>query len=318
MNAANHKELKVSVWMIAYNQEDYIERAIDSVLMQKTDFRIELVIGDDSSTDRTRELCEAYQQKYPEILRYEYNTVNIGMQQNVLKTYHRCNGQYVALLEGDDEWTDPYKLAKQVKLLDEQNDVVMCYSNARINDTKNSNAVIYFRENNKPKQQMNKYEVVHHCVVPTCTVMFRNKVVSIPEWFVKAKASAYFLFYLLSKKGDLYYMDEPLALYNHHYSGMSRKTAINEMLYSDALLNYGLVPYFDGDREMYRVVIEKNINAINDLFHRRAFGKAVRLFWKLPFLQVVKSNRLVITVSKLFIKTHFLFFLSKNEQKGTY
>lgn len=63
----------------------------------------------------------------------------------------------------------------------------------------NPNAVIYFREHNKPKQQMNKYEVVHHCVVPTCTVMFRNKVISIPAWFVK-QVLVFILFYLLSKK----------------------------------------------------------------------------------------------------------------------
>lgn len=318
MNKEENKEVKVSIWMITYNQENYIEQAIESVLMQKTDFSFELVIGDDCSTDRTKEICESYQQKYPGIIRYEYNRANIGMQQNVLKTYNRCKGQYVALLEGDDQWIDPYKLSKQVKLLDERSDVVMCYSNAQINDTKNPNAVIYFKDINKPKQQLNKYETVHHCVVPTCTVMFRNKVIDIPGWFVQAKASAYFLFYLLSKKGDLYYMDEAMALYNHHYSGMSRRTVINEMLYSDALLNYKLVSYFDKDENMYDVVIEKNIKAINDLFHRKEFVYAVRLFWKLPVFPVMKRIRLFFPVNKLFFKTHFLFFLSKNEQKGTY
>lgn len=310
----------VSVLMITYNHEQYIRDTIGSVLSQKTDFNYELIVANDCSPDKTDAVVSELLKTHPDACRVKYfrHENNIGMNQNFLFALEKCTGKYIALCEGDDEWTDPYKLAKQVKLLDERSDVVMCYSNARINDTKNPNAVIYFREHNKPKQQMNKYEVVHHCVVPTCTVMFRNKVISIPAWFVKTKASAYFLFYLLSKKGDLYYMDEPLALYNHHYSGMSRKTAINEMLYSDALLNYGLVPYFDGDGEMNKVVIEKNINAINDLFHRKAFGSAIRLFWRIPFVQVLKSGGLFLTVCKLFIKTHFLFFLSKDEQKGTY
>lgn len=310
----------VSVLMITYNHEQYIHDTIESVLSQKTDFSYELIVANDCSSDNTDAVVNELLRTHPDAHRVKYfrHENNIGMNQNFLFALEKCTGKYIALCEGDDVWADPYKLAKQVKLLDERNDVVMCYSNARIKDKKNPNAVIYFKENNKPKLQMNKYQVVQHCVVPTCTVMFRNKVIRIPDWFVQAKASAYFLFYLLSKKGDLYYMDEPFALYNHHYSGMSRKTVINEMLYSDALLNYGLVPYFDGDREICKVVIEKNITAINDLFHRKAFAKAISLFWKLPFLQVLKNSGLFLTVSKLFIKTHFLFFLSKNEQKRTY
>jgi glycosyltransferase involved in cell wall biosynthesis len=291
-----------------------------SVLSQKVDFGYELIVANDCSSDNTDAVIRELLKTHPEAHRVKYfsHEKNMGMNQNFLFALEKCTGKYIALCEGDDEWSDPYKLSKQVKLLDERNDVVMCYSNAQINDTKNPNAVEYFRETNKPKQLLNKYEAVRHCVVPTCTVMFRNKVIDIPGWFVQAKASAYFLFYLLSKKGDLYYMDEKLALYNHHYGGMSRRTVINEMLYSDALLNYELVSYFDKDEKMYDVVIEKNIQAINDLFHRKAFVYAVRLFWKLPVFPVIKRVRLFFPVNKLFIKTHFLFFLSKNEQKGTY
>lgn len=310
----------VSILMITYNHEQYIRDAIVSVLSQKTDFSYELIVANDCSTDNTDAVVNELLRTHPDACRVKYfrHDRNIGMNQNFLFALERCTGKYIALCEGDDQWIDPYKLSKQVQLLDERSDVVLCYSNAQINDTKNPNAVIYFRENNKPKQQLNKYEAVHHCVVPTCTVMFRNKVIEIPGWFVQAKASAYFLFYLLSKKGDLYYMDEKSALYNHHYSGMSRRTVINEMLYSDALLNYELVSYFDKDEKMYDVVIEKNIKAINDLFHRKAFVYAVRLFWKLPVFPVIKRVRLFFPVNKLFIKTHFLFFLSKDERKGTY
>jgi glycosyltransferase involved in cell wall biosynthesis len=304
--------------MITYNQETYISRAIESALLQKGDFDLEIVIGDDGSSDQTRFICENYQRLHPEVIKYEYNNVNIGMQRNVLKTYYRCNGQYVALLEGDDEWTDQEKLAKQLQVLQSNSEASICYSNSFINDTRNSEAVAYFNEKNKPQKYLDKYELINHCVVPTCTVLFRNKIIDIPEWFTDAKASAYFLYYLLAKKGGMIYYDEKLALYNHHYGGMSRKTKINEMLYFDSLLNYKLVPYFDSDEKILDVVIDKNVRAINDLFHRRSFNLAIKLFWKLPLISIIRKPQRLGMMIKLFIKIHLLFFMSKDEQKGTY
>jgi glucosyltransferase len=92
--------------------------AIESVLMQKTSFRFELVIGEDCSTDKTREIVLNYKEKNSEILRLVLSESNQGMMKNALNTSLACSGKYIAILEGDDYWTDPYKLQKQVNFLD--------------------------------------------------------------------------------------------------------------------------------------------------------------------------------------------------------
>ena len=96
------EEVMVSVCMITYNHEAYIAQAIEGVLMQQTDFPIELVIGEDCSTDRTRAICLEYQQRHPGIIRLALRERNIGMMPNFVQTLQACEGKYIALCEGDD------------------------------------------------------------------------------------------------------------------------------------------------------------------------------------------------------------------------
>ena len=119
----------VSVKMITYNHEPYIVQAIEGVLMQETDFPIELIIGEDCSTDRTREIVLAYQQKHPNIIRVITYDQNVGCRKNGFITEKACRGKYVAFCEGDDYWHHPQKLKKQVAYLESHADVGMVYSN---------------------------------------------------------------------------------------------------------------------------------------------------------------------------------------------
>src|SRR5690554_4943466 len=107
----------VSVWMITYNHEQYIKQAIESILMQKTTFTIELVIGEDCSTDNTASIIREYENKHPGIIKVRYNIQNLGIIPNMIKTLEECNGKYIAMCEGDDYWTDSLKLQKQVDYL---------------------------------------------------------------------------------------------------------------------------------------------------------------------------------------------------------
>lgn len=112
----------VSVMMVTYNHEHYISQAIEGVIMQITSFRIELVIGEDCSTDSTRKICEKYKNKYPQLIRLLTTESNLGMIQNGNRTLKACTGKYIALNDGDDYWTDPYKLQKQVDFLESNED----------------------------------------------------------------------------------------------------------------------------------------------------------------------------------------------------
>lgn len=121
------KNPKLSVVLITYNHEKYIRKALDSVLMQETDFPFEIVVGEDMSPDDTRNIVKEYRDKYPEQIRLVHREKNTGRPTlNVYETTMKCRGDYIAYLEGDDYWTDPEKLKKQVAFLEEHPEYIAC------------------------------------------------------------------------------------------------------------------------------------------------------------------------------------------------
>jgi len=133
----NPSELKVtniivSVICHTYNHENFIREAIDGIVLQKTNFDIEVIIHDDASTDKTREIIEEYRLKYPKLIKPIYQTENKFSQKLNISanfTYPVAKGKYIALCEGDDYWTDENKLQKQVDFLEQNTDYVICWTN---------------------------------------------------------------------------------------------------------------------------------------------------------------------------------------------
>ena len=120
----------VSVCMTAYNHEPYIAGAIESVLAQQAAFGVELVVGEDCSTDRTGEICREYAAKYPDRIRLVTSPQNVGMRANYKRVVEACRGRYIAMCDGDDWWTDPQKLQLQVGLMESDPGCGMCYCQA--------------------------------------------------------------------------------------------------------------------------------------------------------------------------------------------
>ena len=119
--------MKLSVLMLAYNQEAFIREALESVLAQQTTFDFEIVIGEDCSTDTTRSIIQSYQAAHPGKIRGLYRAENVGMIENFIQGYRACQGEYIAMLEGDDYWVDPCKLQKQVDFLESHPDFSICF-----------------------------------------------------------------------------------------------------------------------------------------------------------------------------------------------
>ncbi len=117
----------VTVVTITYNHLPYIEKCIQGVLMQQTAFPIEFIIGEDFSTDGTREIVFENAKKYPNTIRVITADYNVGAEANSLRCLKAYRGKYIALCEGDDYWTDPFKLQKQVDFLEKNPEYVMCY-----------------------------------------------------------------------------------------------------------------------------------------------------------------------------------------------
>src|SRR5215472_6507437 len=116
----------VSVAMIAYNRELLIAQAIESVLMQETTFVVELVIGEDCSTDGTRRIVQAFARQYPNVIRALLAEQNLGISRNYEAVRHACRGKYIAWLDGDDYWRTPQKLQKQVTFMEANGHFSMC------------------------------------------------------------------------------------------------------------------------------------------------------------------------------------------------
>jgi len=122
----------VSVRILTYNHERWIAQAIESVLMQKCDFEFEIVIGEDCSEDRTRDICLDYQKKFPHLIRVLHSEANVGIERNSLRSNVRLRGEFVCPFEGDDYWLDERKLQKQVDLMRKHADATLCVAFVKI------------------------------------------------------------------------------------------------------------------------------------------------------------------------------------------
>ena len=237
----------VSVHMMAYNHAPYIRQAIEGVMMQKTDFEFELVIGEDCSKDKTREICFEYQKKYPDKIRvlwwYE-NVSKIGG--NERRTRAHCRGEFIAICEGDDYWVDPLKLQKQVDVMRKHPNVGLCFTGARIyhqdNDTwskwndKNNGFSPGFIESleyvsrvmfgSKPDDGPTESEYWQM----TATLLIRNTVLrmameiyDIFTWQLLVGDSVMCLG--VGSKGDVYYIPEDTVVYRITSSGITKSSS---------------------------------------------------------------------------------------------
>jgi glycosyltransferase involved in cell wall biosynthesis len=166
--------------MVTYNQAEFIRHAIDSVLSQRTDFPFELVIGEDCSTDGTREIVADYESRYPDLVRVITSETNVGARENFYRVMKACRGKYVACCEGDDYWHDHLKLQKQADFLEARPEFGMVHSSYDLHEVGTEKVVrdyIKFRGFRVPPDP-GITEIITECRISfriqTCTVMLRH------------------------------------------------------------------------------------------------------------------------------------------------
>ena len=206
--------MKVSICMITYNHEKYISQAIDSVLTQKTNFDFQLIIGEDCSQDKTREIVINYQKKYPQIIRLLLANKNQGMMANWIKTLQVAKSQYLAVLEGDDYWTDRYKLQKQVDFLDKHPNHSLCFHSveAFYQDQPDKTYLIPSKTEN-----FNFKSLLQHNFITACSVMYRHGLVKkIPDWFLSLNIGDWPYHLLHAFQGEIGFINQAMARYRRH------------------------------------------------------------------------------------------------------
>lgn len=119
--------MKISVLLITYNQDQYIRQTIESILMQRFNGEVVVIVADDCSTDKTLDIIKSFETISTFKFEYCDSKVNLGLVKNYQRAFQACSGNYIAVLEGDDYWTDPFKLQKHVDFLDAHRECVMSY-----------------------------------------------------------------------------------------------------------------------------------------------------------------------------------------------
>ena len=212
---------KVSVAMITYNHEKFIRQAVESVMMQETAFPYELVIGEDCSADRTREICLELQQKYTDRIRLLLPERNLGAKANEAYVFRACDGDYIALLEGDDFWLDPRKLQDQVDFLQHNPDCSACFALARVVSDGDPSSWYYIPAKTTPSRRFTTEDLLDRNWIATCSLLFRNVIAEIPfKPFDHLAMGDWPLNIMLSLRGPIGYLNREMAAYRQHAGGI--------------------------------------------------------------------------------------------------
>jgi glycosyltransferase involved in cell wall biosynthesis len=223
---------RISVVMTAFQHERYIAQAIESVLAQQLDEPFELVIGDDLSSDATREVIGRYAERNPEIVRVHFPDRNRGGEGKNLfaDALDLAVGEYVGMLDGDDYWTSPTKLRRQVAFLDEHPSYAMCFHNVlRVHEDDPARDAPYDHRTSPRDVELD--ELLGTCVAASCSPVFRMAAIRpLPAWYFGLPWGDWPLYVMARDAGRVRYLPEVLGAYRIHAAGMYSKLTRVEAL----------------------------------------------------------------------------------------
>jgi glycosyltransferase involved in cell wall biosynthesis len=259
----------ISVCVQTYQHVNFIRECLDSILMQETNFPFEILLGDDASTDGTREICIEYAQRYPDKIRLflhdRKNNIAINGSPtgrfNIIYNLFSARGKYIALCEGDDYWTDPKKLQKQVDFLEENEGFNICFTRANLLKNKKfelhpvpeKNGLIYTYEN----------LLEHYNFIVTASVLFRNTIDEIPDWFVQLPYADLGLYLLVSKHKKIKCLKDVSTVYRIHKNGAWSGKNIKKKL--EMQLSFYQIIYSQLTSAQKKIVKNKHQSSIKKL-----------------------------------------------------
>ena len=209
--------ITVVVYMITYNHEKYIKKAIDSVLMQVTNFKFKLIIGEDCSTDNTLKICKKYKDLYPDKIELIKSEKNIGAAANARMVYDACfksGSKYIAMCEGDDYWTDPFKLQKQVDFLESNSEYVLCGHSINVVDSEGTFKRLFSKSGTYIRADLLKEHFIS-----TLSAVFVNKLGDLPSFEGAYNGDTMLFNFILGDK-KAYVLPEVMGVQREHCGGV--------------------------------------------------------------------------------------------------
>ncbi len=267
----------VSVCMTTYNHEAYIRQAIEGVLAQQTSFGVELVVGEDCSTDLTAAVCREYAAKYPDRVRLLVGERNIGWRANYRRTFEACRGRYVAYCDGDDWWDDPQKLQLQVDLLEADPACGMCFTAA----------ADFFEATGErrpypPERYADFDRLLLRTTIANCTTLARRDLVARyyaevrPEEHPAWRTDDWPMWLWFAACSRIRFIDRPTAVHRRLPRSVSHTTDYRERIaFRDSLMDISL--WFDerygGRRNRFRILRERSAVALWILSYEGSAGE---------------------------------------------
>lgn len=228
MSATIDPALLVSVLVTAYEQERYVAQALDSVLNQRLGVPFEVIVGVDASSDGTAEVVRSFERKYPERVRACYHEKRVGLHENVRSVFEAARGQFVALLEGDDYWTHPEKLHRQLEALESRPDAVL---SAHLVEVRGEEGSLLGTVPRRPWQGSPSREefLRSTCDVHTSSLLFRNvfRGAALPEFVIDGGLPVVDLplKLALAARGELVFLPQSMSVFQRHESAASLRVS---------------------------------------------------------------------------------------------
>ncbi|MDX7998857.1 glycosyltransferase family 2 protein [Xenorhabdus sp. Reich] len=300
----NTDDIKVSVCIITYNQEKYIETCLKSLINQDCNFKYEIIIGDDSSTDETRIIIDKVSDEYPDRIKKIYHKENIGTVGNILSVYKLARGKYIAHIDGDD-YAFPNKLSKQVQALENNPDCVIC----------SHDMYIVNQHGKKIKSNFISYEEGEHDIrdlyenLPFfchSSKMFINDLSN--EFWINMHPNTLDIEVHIAQanKGSIYHLDTQLGAYRYLTGVSSKNKRVNPILiegnqriFNEALLDNKI------DKEFIKYCYAKSI--FNYAYQSAVFGN------KDDFNKYIKTSCEIVKYSiiqKIFYFLRYIPFIA--------
>lgn len=219
-NSCDSANPVITVVILAYNHEHFIEEAVRSVLAQNVSVPVEILVGEDFSSDHTREVLTTLDRKYPGRLTLRLRDRNLGLSANLQDCRQHARGRYLAILEGDDFWNDPLKLQKQFLAMESHPDWSMCFHACRVFRDDGGRAP-YTSPANPPESPLSLSDLLIENRVPTMSVtMFRQGVVTrTPDWHAQLRNGDWALYVLHADHGPVGFLPDVMTNYRVHSGG---------------------------------------------------------------------------------------------------